>query len=265
MKLLRELLEQNITEATKEFTSKAEVQTWIDKKRRTVFQYVNPNQQLTVSDKPPYKIDCHAVFFKNAAIFKKPLPVHFGNVSRYTADDCAELTDLAQLNVDVVYDLLSVSNARIRTLKNCPDVKLKLDASHSELISLEGCSKNVEELSLSFCKEIDEIDVELPKLKRLTMPASGITTLHNIHIMCPKLKFIQINSSTKLKSSILCLLKCPDLRPGNIISNTNDNSWKTEPATHALKIMKRLWEDGHDIFDVQEALINAGLDDFAQL
>jgi hypothetical protein len=119
----------------------------------------------------------------------------------------------------------------------------------------------VKELSISFCKNLTILDEHLPNLTRLTAPASGLTTLKDIHKLMPNLDFLQINACP-ITSNILGLLRLPNLK--NLICQTG-NTVSTN-FERASTIVKKYIEDGsRNIIACQKELYDNDLDDYAEL
>jgi len=222
---------------------------------------IHYDDRYKVDEKPPYKISAARVkFSKLITIFKKPLPVQFGEVTIYNVAGCRGFVNLSQLNVDRV-DTLTVSDNDIVNFENCPSVR-ELEAQYSyKLVSLKGIHPDVENLSLFASKALTAIDASMPKLRSLRAPATGLETLHDIHINCPNLLTLQINACD-IKSNVLGILKLKHLE--TLIFQTNGNSSNfANDGERALAIVKKFLKN-RDLLACQEELLEAGLKQFAK-
>jgi len=253
---VRELLNEDV-----ELTLRKEIIDWcFDRVQKGKLQF-KMNVQSGVDTKPPHKVSCELVDFAKTAIFKNSLPVHFAQVDNYIASDCKYLTDLNQLRVDKVGSL-NLIRAPLTSLNNCPSVK-KIILSSCPITSLKGLNPDVEQLTLSFCKDLLLLDEYLPKLKTLYAPAAGLTSLKDIHKMIPNVESLQINSND-IKSNILGLLMLRNLKW--VIYSTGDATIDSETPDfiRACSILEKYLKN-KDILECQEELISNELKEYAKL
>lgn len=245
--------------------TREQVVDWLIKNKNKV--EVNSPREAVINE-PPFKIKAHRVDFRNVkTIFKKQLPVQFESVVLYfVAEHDQYFTDLAQLRVDKVTNTLNLVKTEITSLENCPEVA-NLNIRNCNLLqSLHGIHKSVTGISMYGCN-IPEIDVDLPNLKRLEAPVSGLTTLKNIEKHCPNLETLQINGN-KIIGPILGILKLEKLTPINFIYSTNAPAIeaKNNRFVQACMIVEEFIKDGNrNISQCQTRLFQAGLKEFASI
>ena len=243
-----------------DLTNKKEVLEWCYNKQRTGHLVFDGNAIGGISNEAPYEISCKRIIFSKTAIFKKPLPVQFKKVISYEVNNVKYLKNLSQLRVEEIESLFA-EEIGIDSFENCPQINDKVIITRSEISSLKGLSKNVKELSISFCKNLTILDEHLPNLTRLTAPASGLTTLKDIHKLMSKLEFLQINACP-ITSNILGLLRLPNL--SMLIYQTGEKV--SIDFERACNIVDKYIQDGsRNIVACQKELYDNDLDEYAQL
>ena len=244
---------------TNDLATHEEVIAWCKakiKSKKLIFGY---SERPDVAETAPFKINANRVIFQKTAILKKPLPVQFSEATSYELNECKYLTDLGQLRVDKV-GRLKAEKTDLQSLHNCPEITHSLDISYTPIKSLEGISTNLQELRAYSCQNLIAIDTHMPKLKRLIVSCSGLTSLKNIHKFAPNLESLQINMNP-IESNILGLLRLPKLR-FFIYSPGADGA---DRLKQALQIVEKHFKGDKNIIACQEELFKNGLDEYAKL
>jgi hypothetical protein len=217
---------------------------------------------VNVGKEPPFLISVHTVNFNNLKIFKKPLPVQFGYIKFYLANECEYLTDLSQLRVQTA-DSLQINGTAITSFKNCPEIFALRAQKLRKLTTLEGISKEVNKVELIGAENLTSINAEMPNVTSFLAPVCGITSLKDIHKYLPKLEVLQINSNP-IVASILGLLKLQNLRM--MIFENSPNSPAPNDFIAAMRIVNEfVMAKNYNISECQTRLFKAGLKDFAKL
>ena len=137
-------------------------------------------------------------------------------------------------DVDIDVQLLEINS-----LEGCPETARYFSCSRNPLTSFEHTPKNVKSFSA----------VEMP----------NITSLKGFDKIVKKAESVYFNK-TPLVSNVLCLLNIEGLQEITI-------AWgKGSPDLFkAQAILRDALKNGKDIFDCQEQMLDAGLEDFAKL
>ncbi|AVH84990.1 hypothetical protein RsoM2USA_61 [Ralstonia phage RsoM2USA] len=218
--------------------TKEKIETYIEsKKKRFEGCIVAIDDDLTVNVKPPAGSSTCTVDLSGLKFSK--IPLKFGKIE----------------------GSLNLSNTNITTFENAPRSSRAVIARNcKQLVSLKGVQENINQLDVSGSTALKSLE-GVPRIVRFLSieNCTGIESLHNIHEMAGTISNFYLDG-TDFKHSILglALLK-------------NCQMWKrwSEEKTvsdRALNILNRIMRgDNPDIFDVQAALVNAGLGRYAEL
>lgn len=154
------------------------------------------------------------------------------------------LTSLEGAPKEVKFFTLSESPS-ITSLKHSPE---KCDTymlyNVSGITSLEGISQSINQLSI--------------------FESKNLTSLHNIHKQIKRIDGEMYLSASFLKSHILGILLIPGLTELSVVNTSSKNPKLVEAAKIINKYLPN--DRGNDaVVDCQNELLDAGLEDFAQL
>lgn len=215
--------------ASFQFDDKPEIQAWLDLKDVEVFRI---RDDLTV--------DVHGDVRLLQECFAR-LPVAFGTVTGDFEISDSALASLHGSPTEVWGDFVC-RNCRLKSFAGAPQrVGGDLDVSGNQIESF----------------------AEAPEYwwikGRLSVGSNEFTTLEKIHdhLKSSRIGRLDFRENKQIESNLLGLVTLRDEQIVVDASAHDDDS----PFSKAMKILSQFW--GDDIFEIQNALINAGLKDFA--
>ena len=146
-----------------------------------------------------------------------------------------------------VISTFDISYNYLTDLKDCPKRVGRLEARYNHLTSLEGAPKVIEGWCL--------------------LNANRLTNLHNIHKIIHEIgEGIDLRDNP-IESQVLGLLNIKgNFKIGNLFNVVNPES-KAKPWNQVMVLLNDnfIEKNNKDIIDAQEALLDAGFEDFARL
>ena len=150
---------------------------------------------------------------------------------------------------------LRISDSNVESLEGAPEkVGLIFDASKNNLKSLKFAPKYIGRNFIVDENPLESLDCEVDYCESFICSKTSLKSLHNIHKAFKKCNVMHFDG-TKLESHILGLFKIQDLQ-----SVVLDKSQKPLES-----IINTFLKFPQPLMEIQETLMSAGFEDFAQL
>jgi len=240
---------------TPDLDTKEKVQEWVKKRGRRIDGEftVDDNLQVTVEG----SVDLTKMSFTKLPVkFKKVTGrFHIQNTPLTTLEGCP----------DEVGEGFNCSYTHITSLEGGPKLVGTSNKEYTNtyyadqcknLVSLKGIAENAEYLNIGFCRNLQEMDYLPSTILRITACATGIKTLAGIQKKAPKLEHLQINASP-VEEGLLSLMKIPTFKIKSLTYRTGNED---SSLARAGDILDQIEKSGGDIFDAQDALVDANLE-----
>lgn len=170
--------------------------------------------------------------------------------------------DLTQIEFSEETIYLTIHKASIQSLIGCPQkIQTLILIENANLITLEGCPSKLKELTIDNHKNLQSLEHIASDIEgNLHINNNAkITSFHNLDKLVKRIGNMLWFDST-IKDSALSILKIKGLEHG-VRQRHNDPNANSPLG----KILTKYIYSGRDIIECQEALIDAGLKDYAEL
>jgi hypothetical protein len=159
---------------------------------------------------------------------------------------------------------LIVGFAGLKSLIGCPEGCESLTVSNNQLTNLDHLSHSVKFLGLAFNRLDNACLLQLPRqdYDMVDLSSNPITEISNINLKLPSAKAIGMRNLPLQKLHMLGFMVIKNLHS---ISLSVTVPQKLVQSARAVSILTKIIKAHGDLFDLQEALMDAGLEEFAYL